>query len=159
MMPPKSGMIIGVDITPLKIISHPDGDIYRALRSSDDHYHGFEEAYFSTIHTGKVKAWKRHKKMTLNLIVPIGSILFVIYDDRPESPTSNTYQSVILSRQNYCRLSIEPMLWVAFKGIGKELETNMLLNIANLEHDPSEADRKDLSSIPISLDNAIIPNP
>ena len=29
-----------------------------------------------------IKGWKRHKKMVLNLIVPIGSVRFILYDDR-----------------------------------------------------------------------------
>ena len=83
--------------------------------------------------------------MTLNLIVPFGEVLFVIYDDRELSPTFGTFNEVVLSRLNYVRLTIPPMLWFGFKGIG--LSENIVLNVANLVHNPKEIDRKKLDDI------------
>ena len=80
--------------------------------------------------------------MVLNLIVPIGSIRFVIYDDREKSETFECYQEIVLSRKNYCRLTVPPMLWVAFQGL--EDGENILLNFANLSHDQNEVDKKNL---------------
>ena len=37
----------------------------------------FGEAYFSKIKFNKIKAWKYHSKMTLNLAVPHGKVKFV----------------------------------------------------------------------------------
>ena len=42
------------------------------------------EAYFSIIKPGYIKAWKLHKKMTMNIVVPIGSVQFVFYDKNKE---------------------------------------------------------------------------
>jgi len=69
--------------------------------------------------------------MTLNIIVPIGEILFVIYDE-----SKNKFQEYKIGKENYQRLTIPPGFWVAFKGIST---SNMLLNIASIEHDPNEA--------------------
>lgn len=132
-------MIEGVSLTPLAIVPHPDGDILHAIRSDSVGFDGFGEAYFSTVHRGHVKAWKRHRLMTLNIVVPTGSIRFAIHDDRPDSATAGATQAVVLARDNYCRLTIRPGLWVGFQGIGEGL--NLLLNVANLPHDPAEADR------------------
>ena len=41
-----------------------------------------------------------------------------------------------LSKKNYQRLTVKPGLWLAFQGLE---DTNMLLNLANIEHDPSES--------------------
>jgi len=128
----------GVILTPLKQITHPKGDVFHAMKQSDVGFEGFGEAYFSTIHQGDIKGWKKHTKMTLNLVVPIGAIEFVIYDGKE-------FFSVVLSPQNYQRLSVKAGLWVAFRGVG---ESNMLLNLASLEHDPSEAINQALESIP-----------
>ena len=49
----------------------------------------------------------------------------------------------VLGENNYSRLTIPPNNWVAFQGIG--MGKNMLLNIANIEHDPSESINKYLS--------------
>jgi dTDP-4-dehydrorhamnose 3,5-epimerase len=126
----------GVTLTPLKIIPHPSGDILHGIKSSEDSFSGFGEAYFSTINQGDIKGWKKHSKMTLNLIVPKGEIQFVIFDDRDKSTTQGKFMSVSLSLQNYQRLTVSPGLWVGFKGLSLE---NILLNIASIEHNPTEA--------------------
>ena len=42
-----------------------------------------EMNYFGVnIESGVVKAWKRHRQMTLNLVVSVGVIRFVMFDDR-----------------------------------------------------------------------------
>ena len=62
----------GVMITPLKIIQVPGGDVSHGMKISDPGFAGFGEVYFSNIEPGVVKAWKRHRKMTLNLVVTVG---------------------------------------------------------------------------------------
>ena len=69
-----------VSITPLRIINTEGGDILHGLKMHENDYQGFGEAYFSIIESGAIKAWKRHRRMTLNIIVPVGAIKFVIYD-------------------------------------------------------------------------------
>ncbi len=127
----------GVIVTPLKRIENPKGDIYHAMKASADGYAGFGEAYFSTVHCGDIKGWKKHTRMTLNLIVPVGSIRFVVYDDRDGSKTKGQFSDIILSAKNYMRLTVAPDLWMAFRGIGPS--ENILLNIASIEHNPDEA--------------------
>lgn len=139
-------IIPGVKLTPLRHINVFKGDIYHALKSTDAEFCGFGEAYFSEIASGAVKGWKRHNRMTLNIIPVNGTIGFVIYDDREGSPTKGSFNHIVLSRENnYQRLTIAPGLWMAFYGIGQE--TNMLIDIIPEPHDPSEADRLDLSEI------------
>lgn len=136
----------GVTLHPLKRIIVPKGDIYHALKSTDEGYAGFGEAYFSQIEHGEVKGWKRHNRMTLNLIVPVGTVKFVIYDDREGSPTYGEFAEIILSSEsNYQRLTVAPGLWMAFYGEGKG--TSMLMDIIPEPHDPSEASRMELEAI------------
>lgn len=139
-------MIDGVSLHPLKHIQVPKGDIYHALKSTDDDFCGFGEAYFSEIESGMTKGWKRHNRMTLNLVVVSGKIRFVIYDDRSQSPTYGEFQEITLSPdQNYQRLTIAPGLWMAFHGEADN--TSMLMDIIPEPHDPTEADKKDLSEL------------
>lgn len=138
-------MIEGLILTPLKQIYHPKGDIYHGMKQSDCGFSGFGEAYFSTIQKAEIKGWKKHTKMVLNLIVPLGEIEFIIYDDREGSSTFNEFFSIKLSQKNYMRLSVPVGVWMAFRGISSD--TNMLLNIASIEHDPTEALVKELSEI------------
>tara|TARA_B100000795_G_C22671312_1_gene388044 strand:+ start:486 stop:893 length:408 start_codon:yes stop_codon:yes gene_type:complete len=129
----------GVILTPLKSIHHPDGNIYHAMKKNDSGFDGFGEAYCSSVHKNSIKGWKKHTEMTLNLVVVSGAIKFVVFDD-----VSKIFFSIELSQKNYQRLTVKPNLWVAFQGIN---DNNMLLNIANLAHDASEAKTVELSSI------------
>ena len=112
-------MMEGVAVHPLKHIVVPKGDIYHALKSTDEGYAGFGEAYFSQIEQGAAKGWKRHNRMTLNLVVPVGAVKFVIYDDREGSPTRGQFEEITLSPEScYQRLTVAPGLWMAFYGEG-----------------------------------------
>jgi dTDP-4-dehydrorhamnose 3,5-epimerase len=133
--------IEGVLLTPLKQIHHPKGDVFHGMKKSDSGFAGFGEAYFSTINFEDIKPWKKHLEMTLNFVVPIGKIRFVMFDDRYNSPTKNNFFDVVIGVDNYQRITIPPGVWVAFSGVGSEY--NLLLNLANLEHDPAEVVRKE----------------
>lgn len=135
----------GVTLTPLKKIAHPSGDVLHGLKSSEATFSQFGEAYFSTVKKNLIKGWKKHTRMTLNLIVPVGEIRFVLYDDRIDSETKGQFFEISLSQNNYQRLTVEPNIWMAFQGRDNNL--NLLLNIANIEHDPSESLTKELEQI------------
>lgn len=138
--------INGLLLSSLKNIQVEKGNVLHAIKVSSDGFNGFGEAYFSIIDFGAVKGWKRHREMTLNLIVPVGIVKFVIYDDREESPTFDTFQEILLSREdNFKRLTVPPNLWVGFKGLSKD--ENIVLNIANIEHNPDEVDHKLINEI------------
>ena len=125
-------------IKPLKKINLEDGDVLHALKSSEDEFHGFKEAYFSTIKKNKIKAWKRHLLMTMNLIIPVGKVQFNFYDDN-----KNLLKNTIVGEDNYCRITVPPMIWFGFKGLSSH--TSYILNITDEPHNPSEVERKPLS--------------
>ena len=143
--------IKGVILTPLKKISHPRGDVYHAMKKSDNGYAGFGESYFSTIKSGEIKGWNKHKRMILNLVVPVGEVIFIIYDDREKSVNKGKFCKVMLSPYNYQRLTVPPGLWLAF--MGKSNGTNLILNIADMEHDPEEIERLNLEQIDYNWDS------
>ena len=128
----------GVILTPLKKITHLKGDILHAMKKSEKEFSGFGEAYFSSVYKGKIKGWKKHNKMTLNMIVVKGEIEFVVYDNK-------SFFNVNLSKNNFQRLTVGPGLWLAFRGLSSD---NMLLNLASREHDPKESENKDLKNFP-----------
>lgn len=140
--------IEGVVITPLKIIEGPQGNILHALKQQESSFYGFGEAYFSTVDYMAIKGWKKHTAMVLNIVVPVGAIQFVMYDARPGSPSFGTVQLIELSPQHYQRLTVPPGIWMAFRGMQQGL--NLLLNLASIPHDPSEAEN-------IPIENTLIP--
>ncbi len=133
----------GVSISPLKIITNSKGDILHGMKKSDPGYSSFGEAYFSTLNFGEIKGWTKHEKMILNLIVPNGKVLFVIFNN-------SSFYEVTLSRENYHRLTLQPGLWFAFKGIAKK--TSLILNIASIEHDQNEMKKLNLEDISYKWD-------
>jgi dTDP-4-dehydrorhamnose 3,5-epimerase len=132
----------GITLTPLKQITHPKGDIYHAMKASDDGFSGFGEAYFSTVNKNDIKGWKKHTEMTLNLVVVTGEVEFVVHD-------GDDFFNVKLSKKNYQRLTVKPNLWLAFRGLGSE---NILLNLASIEHDSNESENVDLDIFNYSWD-------
>ena len=143
----------GVIITPLKQIYHPKGDVFHAIKSFDLGFEGFGEAYFSSIKGGLTKAWKRHSRMTLNLVCIVGKIHFVLYDEREQSASFGEYMEVTLSPESpetYRRLTIPPNVWMAFTGIAEE--KSILLNVANIPHDPNEQENIPIEESHIKFD-------
>jgi dTDP-4-dehydrorhamnose 3,5-epimerase len=131
-------------LTPLKRIANDKGDILHALKASETSFTTFGEAYFSFIQKNSIKGWKKHTKMQLNIAVPIGQIKFYLFDE-----VNNEKIVIEIGNNNYARLTIEPSIWVAFEGIAAE---NMLLNIASIEHDPTEAENQPIEKfLPIFL--------
>jgi dTDP-4-dehydrorhamnose 3,5-epimerase len=138
--------IDGVKTSPLLIVETKGGSVLHAMKRSEQSYSGFGEAYFSTIKPKAIKGWKRHREMVLNLVVPIGAVRFILYDDRENQINTNQFQEVILSiKDDYARLTIPPMIWVGFQGLSQQ--SSLVLNIANIEHSPAEVDRKELDEI------------
>lgn len=134
-------MIDGVEINQLNIIPDERGMILKMLRNDDPVFKEFGEIYFSVIFPGVVKGWHIHKKMTLNYAVVSGLIKLVLYDDRDASPTKGEVQEIFLGRENYKLVTIPPMVWNGFKGIGTE--SAIVANCATLPHDPDEIERMD----------------
>ena len=84
-----------------------------------------------------------HTEMTLNIIVPIGSILFNFIDLREKSESYQTQIKLLLGDDNYKRVTIPPRIIFAFKGMG--MGTNMLANITNMPHDDAECQNLELN--------------
>lgn len=128
----------GVYVTPQKVIFNEKGEILHALKASDSSFSVFGEAYFSSVNQGETKGWKQHTKMTMNIVVPIGGIEFFLI-----SYEESHFTTVKINRENYARITVEPGVWMAFKGLESY---NLILNIASIEHDPQEAINKPLSN-------------
>jgi len=134
-------MIDGVRINPLRQILDERGKVMHMLRNDSEAFISFGEIYFSCVYPGVVKAWHIHKRMTLNYAVPHGNIKLVLYDARGGSKTKGEVQEIFLGPDNYCLVTIPPMVWNGFKGIGPE--TAIVANCSSIPHDPEEIERMD----------------
>lgn len=139
-------MIEDVVITPLKQFQDERGKVMHMLRSDWDIYSGFGEIYFSCVSHGKVKAWKKHSRMTLNLACVHGKARLVMFDDRKPG-AEGVLQIVDFGEDNYCLVTIPPGIWTGFAA--RETDA-MLANCATILHDPAE-------STNLSYDDSRIP--
>ncbi len=114
-----------------KILLNDKGNIYRFLKKTDKYYQNFAEIYFTKIKYNQIKGWKKHTLMKMNLIVPVGNVEFVFYDDDYKE-----FKSIIIGDENYKRLFVPSGIWFAFKGINKS--TNLVANFSNILHDDTE---------------------
>lgn len=128
----------GIIINNLNIIKNPDGDIFHCLKKDDSGYSDFGEIYFSRINYKKIKAWKKHSSMSMNLIVPFGEVKFVFFKN-------GEFSEIILSNKNYKRITVNPNIWFGFKGLSKNF--SLVANIANIKHDPLESEKLALKDI------------
>ena len=133
-------MIEGGKITKLKQIFDERGKVMHMLRNDSEIFQKFGEIYFSTSYPGVVKAWHRHKEMTLNYAVIYGEIKFVLYDDRNASSTKGQIQEFFISPQNYVLVTVPPMIGNGFKCIG--ISESIVANCADVPHKANEIDRK-----------------
>ncbi len=134
--------LLPIIITPLSKVEHLKGAIFHGIKVSDSGYVGFGEAYFTTIISAAVKGWKKHQKMTMNLIVPIGKVRFYVYC--ADTKQTNIYD---IGYDNYCRLTVPPGYWLAFRGMADV--TSFVLNVSDIEHDPAESINVPLSNFPL----------
>lgn len=133
-------MIEGVILTPLEQITDERGKIMHMMRADSAPFTKFGEIYFSCTYPGSIKAWHLHKQMTLNYAAIHGEIKCVLFDDRPDSKTRGSIDEYFLSPENYFLLTIPPLIWNGFKGLGEH--TSIVANNASIPHDPNEIIRK-----------------
>ena len=132
-------MIEGVKVVPLKLIPDERGTVMHMLKSTDPHFVGYGEIYFTTVYPGVVKGWHKHGLMTLNYACVQGRIQLVLYDDREDSPTHGELMELLLGPDAYQLVQIPPNVWNGFKGLGTE--TSIVANCASHPHDLSHSVR------------------
>ena len=133
-------MIDGVILTPLRQIFDERGKVMHMLREDSPIFTRFGEIYFSCTHPGVVKAWHLHKEMTLNYAVIQGEIKFVLFDDRPDSPTRGEIQEFFISPENYMLVTVPPLIWNGFKSMGTS--ASIVANCSTFPHSHDELVRR-----------------
>ena len=134
-------------VSPLKRISTTGGDVLHAFKYFDAGFKGFGEVYFSWIEQGAIKAWKYHQRMTLNLVVPIGEVSLVFHLTKQK----NIFRTENIGEERYVRLTVPPRIWLGFQGIASG--RSLLMNLADIEHDPDEVEHCDFNVLPYDWGN------
>ena len=114
----------------LKTYLNADGDVKKFINNLDPNFTNFGEVYFSFINKKKIKSWKMHKLMTMNLCVPYGLVKFVF-----KLEDKKNFYSVEIGKNNYSLLTVKPGIWFGFQGLHK---LNLLCNMSNILHNDNE---------------------
>ena len=136
-----------IKVKKLNIFPKLEGDVLHAIKKNDPFIKNFGEVYFSKIKYNFTKGWKRHLLMTLNLVVPIGNVNFFFVD------LQGNKRSEIIGENNYVKLTVPPNIWVAFKGLEKPY--SLIMNFADLEHDPNEVESLPINKINFPMDDLV----
>ena len=128
-------------VTSLKRIPTEGGDVMHVIKESDTGFNGFGEVYFSWIEQNVIRAWKYHQEMTMNLVVPIGEVKFVFHI----KDQKNDFRFENIGEKRYVRLTVPPGIWFGFQGRGSG--RSLIMNLADMAHDPEEVMRKSVSKI------------
>lgn len=110
------------------------GDIYKIINKKSKNFSGFGELYLSSLNKGSSKGWNFHKKMTLNLFVVKGRVMFFLKRDK------KVFRINLNEDQNEI-LTIKPKVWV--KMVNLSLKESKIINFANLVHDKNEIIKKE----------------
>ena len=124
-----------------KVIMNPKGNIMKFINQSDKHYIRFGEIYFTWIKKDYLKGWKFHRKMHMNLTVPVGKIKCIFYDKK-------TNKKIVfnLGEKKFGTLYVPPKIWFAFQNMDKK-KNSLLVNCSSIIHDKSETVNKDFEKI------------
>ena len=136
-------MIQDVLIMPLKILPAYGGNVMHMIRCDSPFFKQFGEVYFSWVHPGCIKGWKKHLRQTQHFVAPVGKIKLVLFDDRKDSKTSQQIQEIEMGNHHYHLVRVPKDIWYSFKALGNE--PAMIANCTDIPHDPSESIHREIS--------------
>ncbi len=130
--------LVAAHFTELRRIETSGGEVMKALHAEEPDFRGLGEAYFSRVNPGSIRGWKLHTEMTVNVVVPVGHVRFVVAHDQ------HFHEYDLGPDHDYGRLTIEPGTWFGFKG---GAEGGLVLNLSDIVHRPDEGESKDLDDL------------
>ena len=113
-------MIEGVVIKKLRVIPDERGRLMEILRSDDEIFHTFGQAYMTTAYPDAVKGWHYHKVQSDNMACIKGMMKFVLYDMREDSKTYGEVQEFFAGEHNPILIHIPPYVCHGFKCVSEQ---------------------------------------
>jgi len=130
-------MIQGLEVSPLKVVADNRGKVMEMADVKMPQFERFGEIYFSFVNPGVIKGWKKHLSAVQLFAVPVGTIKFVIYDDRPDSTTCGTVEAIEIGEANYNLIKMPPGVWYSWQATS--IFPAMIASLTSEPHDPAEA--------------------
>jgi dTDP-4-dehydrorhamnose 3,5-epimerase len=135
-------LIDGVMIKELRPLPDARGYLMEILRSDDVGFFGsdapFGQVYLTCAYPGVVKAWHAHRRQADRFCCVSGNARLVLYDDRPESPTSGYVNQLILGNLAPKLVLIPAGVQHGFAALGAE--PALVINIPTKTYDYNDPD-------------------
>ncbi|MFQ5912630.1 MAG: dTDP-4-dehydrorhamnose 3,5-epimerase family protein [Nitrospinota bacterium] len=122
-----SERIDGVCVKVLKRIADERGWLMEMLRSDEELFTKFGQAYVTAAYPGVVKAWHYHKVQTDHFVCLRGMAKVVLYDPRESSPTRGFINEFFMGELNPLLVQIPPLVYHGFKAV--DPDPAVILNI------------------------------
>jgi dTDP-4-dehydrorhamnose 3,5-epimerase len=106
--------------------------------------------YFMTERPGHAKGWALHKEHEDRYFLIRGELEVVLYDVRPDSPTTGQLCRLVLSDHDHSIVNVPALVWHATRNLG--IEDAVLLNLPTRPFDHADPDKYRLP-----LDTPLIP--
>ena len=134
-------MIDGVQLVPRRRHADDRGYVTEILRSDEDHFEKFGQAYVTACYPGVVKAWHRHRRQIDYFYAVSGTVKVGLYDDREGSATRGEYEVIMLGEHGEnAQLVIPAGIW---HGLMAMDTFSMVLNLPTevYDHDTPDEER------------------
>jgi dTDP-4-dehydrorhamnose 3,5-epimerase len=106
--------------------------------------------YTATIRPNKIKGWVVHRKQDDRLFVSHGTLRFVLFDDRADSPTHKAVNEIYIGEQNRALIIIPRGVYHALHNVG--LTDAVFINMPTRAYDHADPDKYRLP-----INNDLIP--
>lgn len=113
-------MIEGVAVKELRVVSDERGRLMEMLRSDDDVFDRFGQAYVTTTYPGVIKGWHMHRAQDDNVVCVRGMIKLVLYDGREGSATRGEVQELFPGEHNPILVHIPRQVYHGWKCISEQ---------------------------------------
>jgi len=122
----------------LRLIPDDRGYLLEMLRSDDELFTKFGQAYVSATYPGVVKAWHYHKVQVDHFVCVAGMIKLVLVDTRDGSPTKGAVNEFFIGVQNPTLVQIPNLVYHGWKCIS--LEPSLVVNLTTEPYNREQPD-------------------
>ncbi|MBI4358659.1 MAG: dTDP-4-dehydrorhamnose 3,5-epimerase family protein [Candidatus Omnitrophica bacterium] len=131
-------MIEGVVVKQLKAIPDGRGKLMEILRSDDEIFERFGQAYVTVCKPRVVKGWHYHKAQVDHFVCLQGKAKVVLYDPRAHSKTYQAINEFAIGWENPLLIKIPTLVYHGFTALGNQ--EAMILNIPTEVYHHSKPD-------------------
>lgn len=131
-------MIEGVKTKKLRVIPDERGRLMEILRSDDEMFSRFGQVYMTTTYPQVVKAWHYHKEQDDNIVVAVGMLKLVLFDDRKGSPTRGQVNEFFIGEHNPMLVHVPADVYHGWKCISQT--EALVINTTTRPYDHEDPD-------------------